>query len=367
MPKQGQPTLNTAQPPGVQFAFHLLKQNPQILQGLQASGSNGISEMEKQYAEFIANKRPTTITVNEGNDSTQTSALTTATGVQEESPNEQTHNTEIAKTTAEDSTSPIANTTITIGDDTSTTANSVTTTTTPFTTANGSPISNVHNTATPLVVQNNLTPQTSNKKTPPYATLEEATAEAKTIVEEALAGENENRTVATATLPNSSLEQGGTGGTSEPITIDLSTTIENADANTTGDNIVGKSGMLVFIEEILTTLPRTVQPLVQNLILDNLARVDGLVSKAEGITNLLSADSKLKKFRHLKLMKLDYANFIGNTTETLYNIHTWDDILCNTEKELHELVVSQAKYEYDMMVNENIEIFLRNLTKLTTP
>ena len=125
--------------------------------------------------------------------------------------------------------------------------------------------------------------------------------------------------------------------------------------------------MLVFIEEILTTLPRTVQPLVQNLILDNLARVDGLVSKAEGITNLLSADSKLKKFRHLKLMKLDYANFIGNTTETLYNIHTWDDILCNTEKELHELVVSQAKYEYDMMVNENIDLFLRNLTKLTTP
>ena len=363
MPKQGQPTLKSAQPPGVQFAFHLLKQNPHILQGLQASGSNGISEMEKQYAEFMANKRPTTITVNEGNDSTQTSALTTATGIQEE----QAHNTEIAKTTAEDSTSPIANTTITISDDSSTTANSVATTTTPFTTANGSPITNVHNTNTTLVVPNNLTPQTSNKKSPPYATLEEATAEAKTIVEEALAGENENRTVATATLPNSSLEQGGTGGTSEPITIDLSTTIENADANTTGDNIVGKSGMLVFIEEILTTLPRTVQPLVQNLILDNLARVDGLVSKAEGITNLLSADSKLKKFRHLKLMKLDYANFIGNTTETLYNIHTWDDILCNTEKELHELVVSQAKYEYDMMVNENIDLFLRNLTKLTTP
>ena len=81
MPKQGQPTLNTAQPPGVQFAFHLLKQNPHILQGLQASGSNGISEMEKQYAEFMANKRPTTITVNEGNESTQTSALTTATGI----------------------------------------------------------------------------------------------------------------------------------------------------------------------------------------------------------------------------------------------------------------------------------------------
>ena len=370
MPKQGQPMLKTAaQPPGVQFAFHLLQQNPQILQGLQ-SGSNGISDMEKQYAEFMANKRPTTITVNGGNESTQTSALTAETGVRGP-----TYDAEIAETTDEDPTdanatiantatvSPIANTTITIADDASTNANSVTTTTTPFTTANGSPISNVHNTTT-LVVQHNLTPQTSNKSPP---SLEEATAEAKTIIEEALVEVNENRTVATATLPSPSLEQGGLGGTSAPITIDLSTTIENTNANTTGDNIVGKSGMLVFIEEILTTLPRSVQPLVQHLILDNLARVDGLVSKAEGITNLLSEDSQLKKFRHLKAIKLDYAPFIGNTTETLYNIHTWDDILCNTKKELHELVVSQAKYEYDMMVNENIDLFLRNLTKLTTP
>ena len=146
------------------------------------------------------------------------------------------------------------------------------------------------------------------------------------------------------------------GDISAPICIDLSI-----------EGIVNKNGKLPGIEGLLSTLPRLLRPYLETIVLDTLYRVGRLNNKAVGITNLLSPDSKLTKFNRLRKLKLQYSTFVGEHAETLINLHAWDEILNKTEKDLDDLIISQAKFEYNMLIDESIKNFLANITELAIP
>ena len=146
------------------------------------------------------------------------------------------------------------------------------------------------------------------------------------------------------------------GDISAPICIDLSI-----------EGIVNKNGKLPGIEGLLSTLPRLLRPYLETIVLDTLYRVGRLNHKAVGITNLLSPDSKLTKFNRLRKLKLQYGTFVGEHAETLINLHKWDTIIDKTETDLNDLIIGQAKFEYNMLIEESTKNFLTNVTELAIP
>ena len=57
---------------------------------------------------------------------------------------------------------------------------------------------------------------------------------------------------------------------------------------------------------------------------------------------------------------------VQNSVDTFANLLEWVDVIDHTRTKLHKIMISQSKYDYDMIREEDMIIFFKHLTKIVT-